>query len=64
MHPKNIMFSVNEYDRDGDATDEGVFLHFGGTRVKAAENISDFRTIVQHMESMVREIEENYTTAR
>lgn len=64
MHPKNIAFSVNDYDRDGDATDEGIFLHFGGTRVKAAESIEDFRTIVQHMEAMVREIEENYTPAR
>ena len=61
MRPKDIMFSVNDYDRDGEATDKGIFLHFGGTRVKAAENIEEFRTIVDHMESMVREIEENYT---
>ena len=61
MHPKNIGFSVNEYDSDGDATDKGVFLHFGETRVKAADSIDDFRSIVQHMNAMVREIEENYT---
>jgi len=61
MHPKDIVFSVNEYDSDGDATDKGVFLHFGETRVKAADTIEDFRSIVQHMNAMVREIEENYT---
>lgn len=63
MQIKHIMFSVNDYDLDGYATDEGIFLHFGGTRVKAAESLEDFRTIVQHMESMVREIEENYPHA-
>ena len=62
MSPNEIMFSVNDYDRDGDIAEEGVFLHFGSTRVKAAESIANFRTIVQHMERMVREIEENYTS--
>ena len=64
MHPKDIVFSVNEYDSDGDATDKGVFLHFGETRVKAADSIDDFRSIVQHMKAMVSEIEENYTHER
>ena len=64
MHPKDIVFSVNEYDRDGDVTDKGVFLHFGETRVKAADSIEDFRSIVQHMKAMVSEIEENYTHER
>jgi len=63
MHPKDITFSVNDYDSDGDLTDEGIFLHFGKTRVHAAESTEDFRTIVQHMEAMVREIEENYPHA-
>lgn len=63
MQTKDIMFSVNDYDQDGDVTNEGIFLHFGGTRVKAAESLADFRAIVGHMESMVREIEENYPHA-
>ncbi len=33
MKPKDIMFSVNEYDRDGDCTEKGIFLHFGETRL-------------------------------
>ena len=60
MHPKDIVFSVNEYDSDGDATDKGVFLHFGEARVKAADSIDDFLSIVQHMNAMVREIEDIY----
>ena len=60
MHPKEITFYVNIYDSDGDVVEKGIFLNFGDTSVKAAENISDFRSIVEHMELMIREIEENY----
>jgi len=34
---KDIIFSVHDYDQDGDAVDRGIFLHFGETRVKVAE---------------------------
>ena len=60
MIPSKITFSVNEYDRDGDCTDKGVFLHFGGTKVKASDTIKDFADIVRHFEAMRDEIEENY----
>ncbi len=63
MKPKDIMFSVNEYDRDGDCTDKGVFLHFGETKVKAADGIKEFAEIVRHFEAMVEEIETNYADA-
>lgn len=59
-HPREITFSVHAYDSDGDRTKSGVFLHFGETRVKAAESIADFSEIVQHFEAMVEEIESNY----
>jgi hypothetical protein len=55
------MFSINDYDRDGDLMTKGVFLHFGETRVKAADSLAEFREIIEHFESMVREIEENYS---
>jgi hypothetical protein len=55
------MFSVNEYDRDGDLNTKGVFLHFGETRVKVADSLAEFREIVERFESMVYEIEENYS---
>jgi len=60
-HPEKILFSVNEYDRDGDITESGIFLHFGTTRIKAADSIKDFREIVGHLEAMIKEIEENHT---
>jgi hypothetical protein len=63
MKPKDIMFSINDYDQDGDCTQTGVFLHFGDTRVKAADNFEEFSEIVQHFQSMIYEIEENYPDA-
>ncbi len=60
MHPTKILFSVNEYDFEGDLHKKGVFLHFGDTRVLAADSIKDFSAIIEHFESMVAEIETNY----
>lgn len=63
MKPNEIKFSVNDYDKDGDCTEKGVFLHFGGTRVKAADTIKDFADIVRHFEAMRDEIETEYANA-
>jgi hypothetical protein len=60
MKPSEIMFSVNAYDSDGDIVQKGVFLHFGDTRVRAADSIKEFSDILQHLEAMVEEIETNY----
>ena len=55
------LFSVNDYDREGDLMAKGIYLHFGETRVKASDSLDEFREIIEHFESMVREIEENYS---
>lgn len=60
MKPSEILFTVNQYDKDGYCFNKGVFLHFGETMVKAADSIKEFSEIVDHFESMVAEIEENY----
>jgi hypothetical protein len=60
MKPSDITFSVNSYDRDGDIIDKGIFLHFGDTMVRVADNLADFKSITFHMEKIVKEIEENY----
>lgn len=64
MSIQKILFSVNSYDKDGDITDEGIFLHFGDTCVKAASTLQEFRGIVAHFESMIDEIEQNYPEAK
>lgn len=60
MDPNNILFSVHDYDIDGDATDEGIYLHFGHTRVKVAENLEQFKKVADRIHGMVKEIRDNY----
>lgn len=60
-HPKNIQFTVNTYDADGDCFEKGVFLHFGNARVCVAESPQDFIDhIVPAMEKIAREVRDNY----
>lgn len=60
VHPNEIKFSLSDYDEDGDKVKNGVFLHFGNTRVKVAETVKAFRAIVPHFEAMIEEIENIY----
>lgn len=63
IDPCQVLFSVHDYDKDGDVHDAGVFLHFGETRVKVADNLEDFKKFVARISGMVEEIEENYETS-
>lgn len=56
----DVCFSVHEYDKDGYPMDEGIFLHFGGTRVKVARKFEEFQAIVARISGMEKEIEETY----
>lgn len=60
MSHKQIMFSVNEYDSDGDSTEVGVFLHFGDCRVKVTNSVKDFPAIVEQINQIAKELEERY----
>lgn len=62
-HPREINFSLSNYDKDGDKIESGVFLHFGGTRIKVAETVADFREIVPHFEAMIDEIGSTFPDA-
>lgn len=53
-------FSVNDYDKDGDVVEYGIYLHFGDTRILVAETIYEFKRFVDRISSMPKEIEENY----
>jgi len=57
---KDVLFSVNDYDADGDVTGRGIYLHFGETRIKVSDNLKDFRDVADRIASMVDEIAENY----
>lgn len=60
MQLTDIYFSVNDYDFEGDIFGTGVFLHFGETRIKVAENLEEFKAVAQRINGMVEEIAENY----
>ena len=55
-----ILFSVNDYDSDGDVSERGIYLHFGDTRVRVADDKNDFRDFMKTMEGIFKEIDENY----
>lgn len=55
-----ILFSVNEYDYEGEVSKRGVFLHFGDTRIHVAKNRKEFSEVAKRIVGMVDEIIENY----
>lgn len=62
MKLTDIMFSVHDYDQDGDIHTSGIFLHFGETRVKVADNLEEFKAVTKRITGMANEISENYAS--
>lgn len=60
MDLKDVLFQVNDYDSDGDLSSIGIFLHFGDTRVKVADDLKEFKEFGEIIHKMIREIEETY----
>jgi hypothetical protein len=55
------LFTVNRYDRDGDITEAGVFLHFeNNTIIKVADTVGEFDKFIEALQTMSKEIKENY----
>jgi len=54
------LFSVNEYDSDGEQVAEGIFLHFGNCRVLVATTLAEFREMVAVLDRSADEIERDY----
>ena len=59
---RKIYFSVNDFDRDGDISDQGIYLHFGETRVKVADDLKEYGSFVDTVERMESEIAEVFDT--
>lgn len=57
---RKVLFSIHDYDRDGDIDERGIYLHFGKTRIHVAENMPEFEEVVSQIMGMVDEIKENY----
>jgi hypothetical protein len=52
----DITFTVNSYDQDGDVVEEGIFLHFGETRIRVANDIKDAEGLPALMQKIITEI--------
>lgn len=53
-----IYFGVNEYDEYGDLVLRGIYLHFGDTRVKVADDMRGYEDFINKLIGMKAEIKE------
>ena len=49
-------FSINQYDRDGDIIDSGVFIHVGDITTIKFENSEELEKFCLHVLSSLQEI--------
>jgi hypothetical protein len=60
MKTHSYTFTINDYDKDGDIFDAGIFLHFGDTRIKVGKTMDDLDYFIRSLKEMKKEIKENY----
>ena len=60
MKLSEISFSINEYDSWGDCIDEGIFLHFGDTKIRVTNTLEEFDIMINRLSRMVNDIRKNY----
>jgi len=53
-----VLYSINRYDRDGDISEEGIYLHFEDTIIKVADNIKDFDKFCEQIIDINKEVQE------
>jgi hypothetical protein len=56
---RNVSFSVNQYDSDGDITDDCVLLHLDTTILKLS-NVKQLDVFIEQLQAISKEIKENY----
>lgn len=56
MNLQDISFSVHGYDARGFRFEEGIYLHFGDTRLKVANTMEEYNKFVAFLDSMKKEI--------
>jgi len=58
VNPDNrITFSIDSHDRDGDVCEDGIFIHFGNTRIRVAGSFLEYLSFLTELRSMAPEIE-------
>jgi len=57
---KKILFTINEYDKDGDLSENGIFLHIDDMRLKVGKDLHDFDGMIQQLQSIREEMIEHH----
>lgn len=55
----NVTFSINEYDFEGDIVEKGIYLHFGHTKIKVADNMEEYEDFLINLYTIKTELLEN-----
>ena len=53
-------FPVHIYNSDGNIGSRGIYLHYGDTAIKVASTLRGFKSYVNYLKNMAKEIAENY----
>jgi hypothetical protein len=56
---QNASFSVDQYDRDGDIVEEGVFVHLGATILQFS-GVKQLDGFIEKLKKISNEVKENY----
>lgn len=56
----NVTFTVGIYDRAGDLTEDGIYLHFGDTMVRVADDLPTLELFQENITRIVTEVAEKF----
>jgi hypothetical protein len=54
---KNVFFSINQYDKDGDAIDECILLHIGDDVILRLNGKEELDSLIEQLKNCQRQIE-------
>jgi|LakMenEpi03Aug12_release.lakeMendotaPanAssembly.Ray.scaffolds.fasta_scaffold00478_64 hypothetical protein len=57
---KEILFSVNEYDKDGDLINKSILLDFNKFIIRL-DDLEDLEDLINQLVDIKKEIQENFT---
>jgi hypothetical protein len=57
---KRILYSIDEYDKDGDRSEEGIYLHFGDTKIKIADRPENTPGVIADLEQLINQLHGEY----
>jgi hypothetical protein len=59
MAVSKITYFVNQYDKDGDLFEEGVFLSIGNSSFKVCDSVEELSEVLSLLKNIQKEIMEN-----